>query len=711
MAARTYQNFDLIVDDLGGGRYRSRVAASPSGDQPSADFTLPFDPTVLENLLLKLDPGRSGTRRAASDPQLQAGREFGGPLHDAVFTGDIALAWERSRDAAARNNEGVRLRLRLTGAPGIAGLPWELLYDSRTNSYLAQSERTPVVRYLEVPRPLRPLVLTGALRVLVVISAPTDHAELDVEAEWARVSAAMAPQVASGLVLLDRLPSATMSELGAWLREHEVNVLHFIGHGDYDDRLADGVLYFCDAYGRGVPVTSSVLGPYIHDHDPLRLIVLNACRSASVDSVDPFGGMAQGLVQQDAGAVVAMQFPISDKAAVAFTGEFYAALADGWPVDQAVTSARKALLANFGAEWATPTLFLRTPDGAVFDTSAAVVAAPRPPEAAPDPQVPVLQVPPPVPPVPVPLPVPPSHSPPRQVTEGESRPPAKMRLIGLVAGGALVLGGGLAAVLATGDDQPPPTPSPTITSTSVTPTPTQTPTPTPSPPPRAAVPGPTVGAEALASPVTVDGLDGDWAAGAPRYDTRTVIVPAGSRPTATSSWRIGWDREALHLFVEVVDAEITQTHAAELSQLFKGDSVSFEIGRFVDPAPTGALPPGDLHVLFGPTPDGRVLRTANIARRADFVAGPAFTAGEAAVVVTSDGYDLEASIPWSALGLPEPAAGDRFAMNLVLADAVREGDKVGQLHRMSTNNPGRTTNSVSRRFAWGVLEIRPAAGA
>ena len=42
-----------------------------------------------------------------------------------------------------------------------------------------------------------------------------------------------------------------MAELGAWLREHEVNVLHFIGHGNYDDRLDDGVLYFCDDYGRG----------------------------------------------------------------------------------------------------------------------------------------------------------------------------------------------------------------------------------------------------------------------------------------------------------------------------------------------------------------------------------------------------------------------------------------------------------------------------
>ena len=96
-------------------------------------------------------------------------------------------------------------------------------------------------------------------------------------------------------------------------------------------------------------------------------MVLNACRSARTDSIDPFGGMAQGLVQQDASAVVAMQFPITDRAALKFTGEFYGALVDGLPVDQAVTSARKSLLDGFGDEWATPVLFLRSPDGSIFE--------------------------------------------------------------------------------------------------------------------------------------------------------------------------------------------------------------------------------------------------------------------------------------------------------------------------------------------------------
>ena len=96
MASRTYQNFDLLLEAAEDGVFRARVTTSPQGECPSGKFTLPFDATQLENLLLKLDPGRSGTRRAGSDPQSQASMDLGGPLFEAVFSEDIMLAWQRS---------------------------------------------------------------------------------------------------------------------------------------------------------------------------------------------------------------------------------------------------------------------------------------------------------------------------------------------------------------------------------------------------------------------------------------------------------------------------------------------------------------------------------------------------------------------------------------------------------------------------------------
>ena len=268
------------------------------------------------------------------------------------------MPWSRSQDVTRAAGEGLRLRLRLTDAPQLAGLPWELLYDRRGNSYVAQSDRTPLVRYLEVPYPPRPLAVGGPLHILVVLAAPTDLPDLDVEAEWHRVRNAMSAQVANGTVVIERLPVPTMAELTAWLSHEDVHILHFVGHGDYDERIQSGVVYFCDQYGRSVAVGPDTLGPFLHDHDPLRLVFLNACRSARVDATDPFSGMAQGLVQQDdcgcGNAVPDQRWGCR--------GLHVRVLRCGLgrdSLDQAATWARKELLISHPGEWATPVLFSR----------------------------------------------------------------------------------------------------------------------------------------------------------------------------------------------------------------------------------------------------------------------------------------------------------------------------------------------------------------
>jgi hypothetical protein len=63
-----------------------------------------------------------------------------------------------------------------------------------------------------------------------------------------------------------------------------------------------------------------------------------------------------------------MQFAITDDAAIIFAREYYRAIADGYPVDAAFGEARKAVyLDDNEMEWATPVLFMRAPDGALWD--------------------------------------------------------------------------------------------------------------------------------------------------------------------------------------------------------------------------------------------------------------------------------------------------------------------------------------------------------
>src|SRR6185295_9477378 len=116
------------------------------------------------------------------------------------------------------------------------------------------------------------------------------------------------------------------------------------------------------------------LGTIFHDHGSLRLAVLNACEGARASAEDPFSGVAPSLVRQGIPAVIAMQFEITDAAAIQFGHEFYQAVADGYPVDAAVTEARKGIFsADNDLEWATPVLYMRAHDGMIFDVTAAAV--------------------------------------------------------------------------------------------------------------------------------------------------------------------------------------------------------------------------------------------------------------------------------------------------------------------------------------------------
>jgi hypothetical protein len=62
-----------------------------------------------------------------------------------------------------------------------------------------------------------------------------------------------------------------------------------------------------------------------------------------------------------------MQADVSDATADAFAAAFYDAIAVGQGVDRAVTAARKAILAtSSSAQWWIPALFMRTPDGRIW---------------------------------------------------------------------------------------------------------------------------------------------------------------------------------------------------------------------------------------------------------------------------------------------------------------------------------------------------------
>jgi CHAT domain-containing protein len=365
MDVKEYLTFDLMLEGHAGD-YRALIIDSPAG-QDKNQFEVLFQPDQLADLL----------NRIAMNDQAAA-QELGKGLYDTIYDARLQSLFNRSLDEAERQSKGLRIRLRLSEAPDLINIPWEYLYDPAFQRFYALSVDTPIVRFLDLPDRAWSVKVEPPLKVLVMLSSPSDYPALDVEAEWNRLNKALSPLEARGILQVERIDQASLPLLQQKLRQNDYHIFHFIGHGTIDDDTQQGALLFENEDGSGQLVDSRLLNTLLYDEKTLRLVVLNACQGGQTWAKNPFGGVAQGLVRQSIPAVVAMQFPVTDQAAIAFSQGFYGALADYSPVDMAISEARKAMFfAGNAVEWGTPVLYLRTSDAQIF--SPATPAAPSQP--------------------------------------------------------------------------------------------------------------------------------------------------------------------------------------------------------------------------------------------------------------------------------------------------------------------------------------------
>lgn len=370
MAAMDYFDFELEIG-LGRGRnYPVAVVRSEMGEARET-MRFPFDKLALDNRLLTLENAllRSGeTRRRILSPDDQTVQDFGQALFNALFTGEVRHLYGDSRRVAEQQGRGLRIKLRIQ-PPELAALPWEFLYDPGRGEYVCFSRHTPIVRYMDLPHSRPPLIVMPPLRILGMMPHPKELADLDVDRERQRVETAIAPLEAQGLVDLIWLEGHSWYDLQKAMRGGPWHILHFIGHGDFDPNTDEGRIALEDEDGCARYMSATQLGRLLSDHRPLRLVVLNACEGARGSERDLFSSSAGALVRQGIPAVLAMQYEITDRAAIELSRVFYDALAEGLPVDAAVSEARKAisLAITNTVEWGTPVLYMRSPDGRLFD--------------------------------------------------------------------------------------------------------------------------------------------------------------------------------------------------------------------------------------------------------------------------------------------------------------------------------------------------------
>jgi len=363
-ASHAYHDFELTVLP---GQPANTYLISARSSSGSATGEMTLDPAAAEWHAL-LD----AIEREDTDENLFL--DLGKKLFQALFSDNVEDAYRSSVAFARGAGQGLRIRLRLTGAPQVAALPWEYLRDPQRDIFLATSSDTPLSRFIEPQQVFPPPpVPEGKLRLLTVVSDPRDPATynlqpLDVEAELGTMHQALTRLKTKGL--LEEIPPlrhAVRAEISEALREHHPQVLHFIAHGLFEE--GEGKLILEDEDHYAVPMSDRHFRELLEGHPEVRLVVLNACQGATRDAGNAMVGLGPQLVSRGAPAVIAMQYAVIDRAAIIFTRELYRALAHWYPIDVALSQARRAMFLDFSPhsrDWGLPVLFMRDPDGRLF---------------------------------------------------------------------------------------------------------------------------------------------------------------------------------------------------------------------------------------------------------------------------------------------------------------------------------------------------------
>jgi hypothetical protein len=295
---------------------------------------------------------------------------LGAHLYQMIFRDEVRSLFERTLEKVPK---GGRLRVQLSfgeKASDLASLPWEYLYypDSGTvkGYFLSTNGSLVLSRYMPKGKERESLgVDESPLRILTVVSQPETLAPVIAEP----VIDAIEKLADVKHTVLDK---PTMANFLDKLMETRPHVLHFIGHGRFNKQEKIGEIAFLDPDERSLMwlVDSQFSECFPQAEWTPQLVFLHLCEGATVDFSANFAGLAPQLVRTGIPAVVAMQYPITNMAAIAFSRAFYRELANGAPVDQAVQIGRWRITVDIpnayhNRVFGTPVLYMHSRDGII----------------------------------------------------------------------------------------------------------------------------------------------------------------------------------------------------------------------------------------------------------------------------------------------------------------------------------------------------------
>jgi CHAT domain-containing protein len=293
---------------------------------------------------------------------------LGQQLYNALFQGSLRDSWMMAQAIAQNQRSVLRLRLGLKGTR-LPRLPWEVLHAG--DRPLATGTDVAFSRYqlstsLWSPGQARPSQPNQPLKILMVISGPSDQETLEVAQEASQLQEELKRRSPSELpaIQLTILEQPGREQLTQALEQGQYQVFHYAGHSNLGESGGD-VYLVSNKTGLTETLNGDDLAGLLANNG-VQLAVFNSCRGAYTAASDIQNNgkernLAQALVHRGIPGVLAMAERIPDEVALTLTRLLYRNLNQGYPIDLSLSRARQGLIAAYGSNqlyWALPVLYL-----------------------------------------------------------------------------------------------------------------------------------------------------------------------------------------------------------------------------------------------------------------------------------------------------------------------------------------------------------------
>ncbi len=339
-------------------------------EDAQADGKVQMDPLTRRTIDVFEEWLRDGKITKANEMQV-----LGMHLYRAIFSGRVEDLFQETLKRARNQQQRLRVQLSFKPKAGeLASMPWEYLYSPDTDMepgfWFATHLNLVLSRYMPLGSERDQAVpsVDNKVRILVVVSQPED----------------LGPVIADPVIdqikkLQEKLPieleihrETTLDSLVDKIQEVQPNVVHFIGHGRFNREEGQGQIALLAFNNNADWCADSQFASVFSQVSPKpRLVFLHLCESATakLDAFSStFSGLAPKLIQAEVPTVVAMQYPITNLAAIAFTRAFYESLGKGSTIDDAVQEGRFRITTRIAGAmdtrvFGTPVLYMRSRNG------------------------------------------------------------------------------------------------------------------------------------------------------------------------------------------------------------------------------------------------------------------------------------------------------------------------------------------------------------